>query len=333
MLKELIMQKSPTAFCHASTILPLEDGKVLAAWFGGSHEGRSDVGIYFSMREQGTWSEPKLLANGKEANWNPVLFRRRNGSILLFYKEGQQIAAWKTFVKESSDEGLTWSEARELVPGDTSGGRGPVRNKLLRLKSGRVLAGASTELGIWQAFADISDDEGYSWRKSSTICIQGLSYTPGEKTAESDIAVSAQSFYGRGVIQPSLWEDSEGVHMLLRSSEGFIYRADSLDEGNSWTDAYALSLPNNNSGLDLTRASDGKLYLVCNPVAKNWGVRSPISLFSSKDGLTWNKVLDFETEPSEFSYPAIISQGDKLHISYTYKRENIAYHELEINSL
>lgn len=67
------------------------------------------------------------------------------------------------------------------MPGDVSGGRGPVRNKPLRLASGRILAGASTEHGIWKAFADISDDDGASWHKSSAVQIEGLQYQAGEK--------------------------------------------------------------------------------------------------------------------------------------------------------
>lgn len=303
MLKEFVIQTLPTDFCHASTILPLENGEVLCAWFGGTHEGKADVGIYYSKKDSGGWRKPELLVSGVEANWNPVFYLRRDGRVLLFYKEGEKISSWKTYVQESKDFGNTWSKPQELVPGDESGGRGPVRNKLCRLKSGRLLAGASTEHGIWKAFADISDDDGETWHKSRDICINGLVYTTGEKTAESNIAVSDQSFYGRGVIQPSIWEDECGVHMLLRSSEGFVYRADSLDAGETWTDAHPLNLPNNNSGLDLTKASDGTLYLVCNPVAANWGIRSPLSLFKSQDGKKWTKLMDFESEKNEFSYP------------------------------
>lgn len=148
----------------------------------------------------------------------------------------------------------------------------------------------------------------------------------------SNIAVSEQSFYGRGVIQPSLWESADGsVHMLLRSSEGFIYRSDSFDRGVSWCSAYPIELPNNNSGLDLTRGDDGNLYLVCNPVAANWGMRSPLSLFkSTDDGASWQKLCDLETEKGEFSYPAIISFGKMLYISYTYNRSNIAVVEMEL---
>ena len=330
--KELVLAKLPTAFCHASTLVKLRDGGLMCCWFGGSHEGEADVAIYGARRDiaQGSvWSNPVKLADGASANWNPVLFYLQNGALLLFYKEGQQIASWRTMVMTSHDDGRSWSAPAELVPGDVSGGRGPVRNKPIRLSSGRILAGGSTEHGLWEAFADISEDEGLSWRKSTSVRIDNLQYQQGEKTAESDIAVSPQSFYGRGVIQPSLWQSPAAkggsVHMLLRSSEGFVYRADSEDEGEHWSTAYALKLPNNNSGLDLVTMGEGRLLLVCNPVAANWGMRSPLSLFISEDdGYTWQKLLDLENKPGEFSYPAIIAADGRVYISYTYNRENIA---------
>lgn len=325
MVKELIMEQLPTGFCHASTIIRLKTGGLLCCWFGGSYEGQADVAIYCSRNEGQGWTKPQKLVDSEEANWNPVLFYNQEGTLLLFCKAGNKIASWKTLVLRSSDHGKTWSEASELVAGDESGGRGPVRNKPLLTKAGLLLAGGSTEQGIWQAFVDYSSDGGSSWTKSNSIGIKDLTYQEGEKTADSTIAVSEQSFYGRGVIQPSLWESSAGTHMLLRSSEGFVYTSSSCDGGKTWTEAYKTNLPNNNSGLDLCGPLRGRLYLVCNPVAANWGLRSPLSLLQSADnGCTWTKVLDLETEPSEFSYPAIIEDNGGLCLTYTWKRQNIA---------
>ena len=324
--KNFVMQKQITPFCHASTIIVLPNGDIYCCWFGGSYEGRADSAIFGSRCHAGVWEEPQKLIDDACANWNPVLFVHENGLVRLFYKRGQRIADWQTFTCVSKDNGLHWSAAQELVADDISGGRGPVRNKPIYLRGGRIVAGASTERGLWQAFADMSDDDGVTWQKSSPVVISGLEYKAGERTATSSIAVSEQSFYGRGVIQPSLWQGADGhVHMLLRSSEGHIFRSDSTDEGRSWCAAYALALPNNNSGLDMVRVADGTLFLVCNPVAANWGQRSPLTLFkSADDGATWQKVTDLETEDAEFSYPAIITHGDELVITYTWKRQNIA---------
>ena len=82
---------------------------------------------------------------------------------------------------------------------------------------------------------DRSDDDGKTWNKSQEVEISQLEYKSGERTVgkdDSSIPVSEQSFYGRGVIQPTLWESiPDQVHMLLRSTEGMIYRSDSKDGG------------------------------------------------------------------------------------------------------
>ena len=335
MSKEFIINNLLTDFCHASTVIKTPDG-LLSCWFGGTHEGKADVAIWSSRRLDGKWTAPVKLADGAESNWNPVLFYNEQGKLHLFYKEGQQISDWQTYLLTSEDDGKTWSKASEMVVGDVSGGRGPVRNKPITLSNGSVVAGGSIEKGIWSAFVDVSTDGCVTWEKSAPIEIAGLSYNAGEKTAESNIAVSEQSFYGRGVIQPSLWESEAGrVHMLLRSSEGYVYRADSEDYGKTWSDAYKTELPNNNSGLDLVKAPfDGNLYLVCNPVQANWGMRSPLSLFKSEDnGVTWRKLCDLESEPGEFSYPAIIASDEGLVITYTWNRKNIACVEISREEL
>ena len=335
MIKEFIINNLLTDFCHASTVIKTPDG-LLSCWFGGTHEGKADVAIWSSRKLDGNWTASVKLADGAESNWNPVLFYNEQGKLHLFYKEGQQISDWQTYLLTSADDGKTWSKASEMVVGDVSGGRGPVRNKPITLSNGSVIAGGSIEKGIWSAFVDVSTDGCVTWEKSAPIEIAGLSYNTGEKTAESNIAVSEQSFYGRGVIQPSLWESAAGrVHMLLRSSEGYMYRADSEDYGKTWSDAYKTELPNNNSGLDLVKAPfDGNLYLVCNPVQANWGMRSPLSLFKSEDnGATWRKLCDLENEPGEFSYPAIIASDEGVVITYTWNRKNIACVEISREEL
>ncbi len=340
----LIISVRKTLACHASTLLPLEDGRVLAAWFGGSHESFPDVGIWLSEKGENGFSEAQIVAASLEPHWNPVLFRAPDGRIMLFYKLGRFIPDWRTCVIESTDGGRSWSAERELVPGDVSGGRGPVRNKPLVLKSGRILAPASVERGLWRCFIDISDDGGATWRKSNLIEARGTGHLEEglifwqEKAMEAklrgelfDRSQAPKEYqHGRGIIQPTLWEDETGVHALMRSGEGAIYRSDSTDSGESWCEAYPTSMPNNNSGIDLTRLPDGTLLLAYNPINQNFGLRSPISLAASRDGgESWEKLCDLEAEPGEFSYPAIVSRGNRVFLSYTHKRENIAYWEFE----
>ncbi|MED4599371.1 exo-alpha-sialidase [Paenibacillus validus] len=332
-VKELIFDTNkPFASCHASHLTLLPNGDILAAWFAGSEEGADDISIWGSRREGGIWTKPVQLADEvNEPHWNPVFHRKADGELVLFYKVGRLLKEWYTMVKTSRDEGRSWSAPVELVAGDR-GGRGPVRNKLIVLKDGTWLAPASTEDGIWQSFADRSEDEGKSWTKSGDIRIEELDYGNIQEVTDSDIPVSKQSFIGRGVIQPTLWESEPGkVHMLLRSTEGFIYRSDSDDGGRSWCGAYPTSLPNNNSGIDVVKLDNGTLVLAFNPVGDNWGPRSPLVLRASEDnGLTWGSEFVLENEAGEYSYPAIIAEGNNLYMTYTWKRESIAFRQISV---
>lgn len=145
--------------CHASTICRLPDGTLGVAWFAGSHEKAPDVAIWFSKKRENGWSDPVKIADREGIPcWNPVLLAQ--GKLLtLFYKVGNEIPYWQTMAKTSSDSGESWSEERELVPGDF-GGRGPVKNKCLVLKDKSILAPASTEQDGWNCFTDRSFDQG-----------------------------------------------------------------------------------------------------------------------------------------------------------------------------
>lgn len=301
----------PVPEVHASSILRLDDGSFLATWFGGTKEKNDDVGIWLVSGTHGNWTAPVEIAKIREdAHWNPVLSKSPDGKIFLFFKVGKQIPSWETWYKVSTDNGKTWSEAKELVAGD-KGGRGPVRNKMIILSDGKWIAGASHEEGQWDAFVDISTDNGATWKKTD--------YVKLDRT----------QLKGKGVIQPTLWESAAGkVHMLLRSTDGAIYRSDSEDGALTWSPAYKTDLPNPNSGIDLTKLDDGTLVLAYNPDTANWGSRSPISLAVSHDnGKTWPKVLDIDAgdKKDEFSYPAVISYGDTIAVTYTWKRKKVAY--------
>ena len=121
--KEMIFDKKITDSCHASTVLPLDDGSVIAAWFGGSSEKKSDVKIYTSVRtEEDGWSDPIVVSAADDiAHWNPVLFQKEDGTVVLYFKVGTDTDYWKTYYATSTD-GRSWSTPRELVPGDNSGG-------------------------------------------------------------------------------------------------------------------------------------------------------------------------------------------------------------------
>ncbi|MFP4506074.1 MAG: sialidase family protein [Cyclobacteriaceae bacterium] len=302
----------PFPQCHASNLLRLEDGNFLVVWFGGTREKDDDVGIWLSRGRPGKWTEPEEVAKLRDApHWNPVLFQPEEGPVHLFFKVGKEIDDWETWLMTSADGGKSWTEARELVPGDT-GGRGPVRNKPIVLSNGDWLAPASHEdKRIWNAFVDRSTDQGESWE------------------AGEYLELNRKEVPEEGIIQPALWESEPGkVHMLIRSSGGQVCRSDSDDYGKSWTPVYNTGLPNPNTGIDVSQFADGTLALAYNRDDENWGARAPLTIALSEDnGQSWPYALDIESgaEDDEFSYPSIISFGDTIAVTYTWQRQKIAF--------
>ena len=317
----------PFPSCHASTLVETPGGEFLAAWFGGTAEKESDVGIWLSQRSAaGRWSQPIQVAKvrpltgsgqpepveGRQsAHWNPVLFLAPDGAVHLFFKVGDSIPIWETWTIVSVDGGRSWSAPRELVPGNR-GGRGPVKNKPIVLSDGSWLAPASIEAGpdgdhAWDVFVDRSTDGGRTWQRGEFIPLDHA------------------KFEGGGVIQPTLWESAPGrVHMLTRSTAYAICRSDSNDFGRTWCPVYKTALPNNSSGIDLTRLADGTLVLAFTPVPHK--IRTPLSLAISRDnGATWTDRLDIETQPGQYAYPAVIPSGRGVAITYTWRREHIAF--------
>ncbi|GMW01330.1 MAG: hypothetical protein AMXMBFR84_24670 [Candidatus Hydrogenedentota bacterium] len=293
----------PYLSCHASTVLQAADGTLMTAYFAGTDEGENDVGIWLSRYDGTKWSDAVRVAKVNETpHWNPVLFREPDAErIYLFFKIGPEIPFWQTYWMHSDDHGATWSDPLELVRND-KGGRGPVRCKPIVLSDGSWLAGASSEYVKWLPFADRSYDKGVNWTRSM------------------DFLTDPQTV--RGAIQPTLWESAPGkIYALLRTRGGFIGRTDSEDNGIIWSPVTLTTLPNPSAGVDVAKLADGRLLLMYNPVSKG---RTPINLAMSKDnGLTWSDLVSLETEPGEYSYPAIITTDKGIAITYTWKRKLI----------
>ncbi len=315
LVKEFIYESAPFPSCHASTLAETPDG-LAAAWFGGTREKNPDVEIYFSILKNGKWSTPVSVANGiqhadkRYPCWNPVLFQVPNGQLILFYKVGPDPSHWWGEMKESADGGETWSENRRL-PEDIFG---PIKNKPVLLEDGRLLCPSSKETEIgeddhWQVFVEETSDWGKTWSITKPL-------NDGVKT---------------NAIQPSILSYADGrLQMLCRSRENRLMSFWSDDKGKNWGEVEITDIPNPNSGTDAVTLKDGRQLLVYNPNEKNagkWGgSRSPLSVAISWEGRVWEKILDLEDEPGEFSYPAVIQTTDgQIHISYTHQRTKIRH--------
>ncbi|HND52177.1 MAG TPA: exo-alpha-sialidase [Pirellulaceae bacterium] len=301
---EFVYETAPFPQCHASTIVDTPTGLV-CAFFAGTREKHPDVGVWVSRLEAGKWTAPVEVANGVESPekrhpcWNPVLFQPENGPLLLFYKVGPSPDTWWGMLITSTDGGKTWSKPRKL-PDDIAG---PIKNKPVMLADGRLLCGSSTEDNGWRVHMEWTKDLGQTWERTPPL-------NEGKTI---------------GAIQPTILKLADGkLKMLCRSrGPGKILASTSSDQGRTWSPLSEVDLPNPNSGIDAVTLKDGRHLLVYNHTPKG---RSPLNVALSTDGETWSPAAVLETEPGEYSYPAIVQSRDgKVHITYTWKRTKVRH--------
>ena len=318
-VSEFIYENASFPQSHASTIAETDEGLV-AAWFGGTHEKHPDVSIYSSIRTEEGWSFPRKIADGvindtlRYPCWNPVLYNVPNGSLMLFYKVGPTVEDWWGMVKESADNGKTWSEAERLPEGLL----GPIKNKPVLINDSILIAPSSTESKTeydWRVHFEISKDFGKTWRLVGPI--------------------SEENKYN--IIQPSILHYNDGrLQMLARSNHDFVMSSWSMDNGETWSEPEPTMLPNPNSGTDAVTLQNGLQLIVYNnskrEEGKNGGPRTALNIAVSEDGKDWKMIYTLEdTTPGEFSYPAVIQGKDgDIHITYTYNRDTIKYVRLKV---
>ena len=358
---EFLYTTAPFPECHSASIAENKDGDLVATYFGGTKERNPDVCIWVSRKLKGCdeWTAPQLVADGvfktdseearlaglsgldstttaadkgpivdatirqhpegyqRKACWNPVIHQQPDGRMELDFKIGSFVADWTGWRIYSSDGGKTWCKRENLSPQATSPDDqllGPVKNKPI-VNQGRIIAPTSIEKGGWRLFFEYSDDGGKTWQRTDYV-----------ESAKEELA-----------IQPAILVHQDGrLQAVARTRNRHVATTFSNDNGKTWSKLQMLDVPNNNSGLDAVTLRDGTFVMVCNdwPIEpdKQKGVRTPLSLLRSTDGLHWTHWITLEDSPvSQYSYPSIIqTEDDHLHCVYTWRRQRIKHVEIAL---
>lgn len=262
-------------------------------------------------------------ANGKgntsewrrKACWNPVLFEMPSGELWLFYKIGLKVADWTGWIVKSKDGGKTWSEREPLQKGFI----GPVKNKPV-IVGDRLICPSSTEGNGWKFHFEILDLKTGQWKYVGPVERELAPYTEDQKMKPIDC------------IQPSILQLKDGrLQAVGRTRNGKLASTYSSDNGDTWSKVTLLDVPQNQSGTDAVTLKDGRHVLIYNNfetlAGTKKGVRTPLSLAISDDGITWKHLVTLEDSPiGQYSYPAIIQGKDgSLHCIYTWRRDRISY--------
>jgi sialidase-1 len=320
-------------------LIVLKDGSVLFVC-----ETNGDMGGVWGRKSTDggrTWSEPYLFepAAGLEATMCQSFLRLSNGNLLMsedIQNAGEDL--WsdrddeRTYVRQSSDEGKTWSYpmCATMYPGPWGTNNAAMR----QLSTGRLLmpqsVGVVTPVGkVWVSLCVYSDNGGYTWWRSQNYVQIPESYETGE---------------------PEVVELAEGrLLMLVRTRLGYMARSYSSDHGETWSPGELVrdlpaSIPSP-LALDRLPTTGDLVCLWCrnpygarqamgeevplvpvgspNNLVPQGTVRSPLSsAISSDGGQTWGHIRDLTEAPSgvysRYGYPCLcfLDQGKTMLMDY-----------------
>ena len=301
---------------HAVTLAQLSDGRLMAAWFAGSREGASDVAIFGSVYDHGTWSAPQRIVDRQRVEQDTQRLIRKLGNPLLWRNAQNVLHLWFVSVSyggwagsainhmQSNDNGQHWSAATRIVTSPFWNLSTLVRNPPLALADGGVILPAYHEF---------------------------LTKRPEWLRFDSHMRIidKARITGSAGTLQPAAVALDEHRVLALMRDSGPLHRiqaARSDDAGGHWQPAAATAIPNPNAAIALIRLADGSLLLACNPLESN---RNQLVLLRSRnEGRHWSApaIIEQGSPGDEFSYPALLQDDDGMvHLAYTWKRQAIKH--------
>lgn len=335
---EAIIPPGPWRTCHGPGMVELPGGDLLCCWFAGTFEGDADIHIVCARLPKGAdkWEEPvNVSGDPTRSEQNPSLFLGPDGAVWCMYtaqlgripgKNNMQYTS-QVRCQKSFDGGKTWGDYETIFPEEGTFSRQPIQV----LKNGRWIYGnwictdaVDGLAGDPSAFR-ISDDQGKTWR----------------------MVMMPKS---NGRVHATVVELDDG-HLVafMRSREAdFIYRSESFDFGDSWSEPKPTVLPNNNSSISAIRTQSGRIAIAYNPTCVSedmrskcaWpGLRCPVAVALSEDGgLTFPMIRWMErgegyigdenkTNNKQYEYPYIMQSADgRLHLTYAaFTRKAVKY--------
>ena len=249
------------------------------------------------------------------------LLRLKDGRIALFYLRKNSTSDCRPVMRISRDEAKSWSDPVEIIP-DSENGYYVVNNdRVVQLKSGRLIVPASQHFGKgqekWTGYGRVvcyySDDGGRSWKR-------GREAPPGESG-------------GKPVVlqEPGVVELTDGrLLVFCRTNGGSQFVAYSKDGGATIGPWSASNIISPVSPASIERIpTTGDLLLVWNDhrnIPENLRrKRTPLAVAVSRDeGRTWERTKILEDNPHGwYCYTAIefvdghvllgLCAGDRRH--------------------
>lgn len=331
---------------HASCVIELANGDLLAAWYTGTGErSADDVFIQGAWLPTGRaiWGPRFTLADTPGyPDCNPALFAAPDSTIWLFWPtiiDHQWESALLKFAKASDngDHSIPIHWTREGVIHITPKALdAAMKDAIASLpEAARVFAKTHLDRLASRSKDQLYQRLGWMPRVHPTVLPSGRWLLPlySDTFDASLIAItddqgatwsSSTPIIGFGNIQPSLVRKNNGQIVAFMRENGpqrKIRLSTSSDNGQTWGPVTNSSLPNPGAGVEAVRLASGRWAIVYNDSVKG---RNSLALSLSEDeGANWKYTRHIERQPSpkaQFHYPSLMQSRDgRIHVTYTHR--------------
>jgi hypothetical protein len=304
-------------------------GKLICTWTtGGFTEPTVGNFTMFSRSDDNgdTWSKPEILFRHPfRGLFTTELFVTETGAIHAFlqtYDNGSWMCHLQSYRSISIDGGVAWTIPHSIPVGIDN----VWVNQGILHSSGRWIIPVSWAEHVGEEWAEpvigrspvecivggkpakhknlpYGADTMYSQLEGNAWADRNYRYVCGVITSDNQGGLFNLRGYVTGgrhghLIEPKIIELSNGhIAMLIRSQQDdWLWRSDSADGGNSWTEAVKTDIPNPSAKVKLLKSKDNRIFLIHNPsnsLGNRPARRNPLSLWVSSDDMkTWSMKVD-----------------------------------------
>ncbi|MDR3623054.1 MAG: exo-alpha-sialidase [Paludisphaera borealis] len=332
---------------HSSCVVETANGDLLAVWYSGTGERKSDdVLIQAAWLAKGAkeWSPRFVTADTPGyPDCNPAVFADPDGKIWLFWPtildhrwEGALLKYAVADAPQTASSPIAWSRSGVLHLTPESAPFAEAIHKAVASLTPAEKEKYKAELEPVERRADDLLYQRLGWmpRVHAVVLPSGRWILPlyCDTFSSSIMAISDDKgqtwkagdlMVGFGNIQPSLVRKNDGTLAAYMRDNGPHHKirlSTSPDEGKSWTPVVDTALPNPGAGIEAIRLASGRWALVYNDLDR--GRHSLAVSLSDDEGATWSKtrhVERAETGKGSFHYPSMIQSRDgAIHLTYTH---------------